>query len=127
MNTVSKSGLGPRRLYLESLREAVRLIADIDEVLASRFGGKGRGIHSKLDSVRPAIPARLDKRLRYLEAARNKALAEREWRIPDPEGFLIECREGLDRLRGLSRRREQRRHLWWRFCRLLGAGGSQPS
>ncbi len=124
MNTRSEPGLGPRKLYLEALREAVRVIADIDEVLASKFGGKGRGIHSKLDSVRPAIPTRLDRRLRYLEAARNKALAEREWRIPDHESFIIECQEALVRLRSLSRRREQRRHLWWRFCRLLGTGGS---
>lgn len=123
MNARSEINLGPRKLYLQTLCEAVRVIADIDEVLASKFGGRGRGIHSKLDSVRPAVPARLDKKLRYLEAARNKALAEQEWRIPDHENFIVECKDALHRLRGISRRREQRRRLWRRFCGLMRTAG----
>lgn len=113
-----------KRRYLDDLREAVLLVADIDVMLGSVFGGKGRGIHSKLDSLRPLIPERLDKRLRYLEAARNKALAEREWRIPDPEGFIAECRDTLNRLQRLSHRRARVRHLWGRLCHRWGSGGS---
>lgn len=95
-----------------TLKDVLSIVAEIDDILGREFGGKGRGIHSKLDSVQPALPARLDKRLRYFEAVRNKALMQPEWRIPDRTSYIAECQAAARRLRDIARRRERRHRIW---------------
>lgn len=77
--------------HLHSLKDVMDITALIEQVLARDFGGRGRGIHSKLDSITEPLPAWLDKRLRYLSAVRNKALVEPWWTIPDRARYLDEC------------------------------------
>jgi hypothetical protein len=77
--------------HLHSMKDVMEITALIEQVLARDFGGRGRGIHSKLDSLTAPLPAWLDKRLRYLSAVRNKALVEPWWAIPDRARFLDEC------------------------------------
>ena len=78
-------------VHLHSLKDVMDINALIEHVLAQNFGGRGRGIHSKLDSLADPLPAWLDKRLRYLAAVRNKALVEPWWAIPDRARYLDEC------------------------------------
>jgi hypothetical protein len=102
--------------HMKAMQDVLDITAVIDSVLARDFGGKGRGIHSKLDSVREPVPARLDRRLRYLAAVRNKALNEPDWAIPQRERYLAECQAMAIRLLDISRRRQRRTHLlqrWW--------------
>lgn len=77
--------------HLHSMKDVMEITALIEQVLARDFGGRGRGIHSKLDSLAEPLPAWLDKRLRYLSAVRNKALVEPWWAIPDRARYLDEC------------------------------------
>jgi hypothetical protein len=77
--------------HLHSLKDVMEITALIEQVLARDFAGRGRGIHSKLDSLTEPLPAWLDKRLRYLSAVRNKALVEPWWTIPDRARYLDEC------------------------------------
>lgn len=77
--------------HLHSMKDVMEITALIEQVLARDFGGRGRGIHSKLDSLTEPLPAWLDKRLRYLSAVRNKALVEPWWTIPDRARYLDEC------------------------------------
>lgn len=77
--------------HLHSLKDVMEITARIEQVLARDFGGRGRGIHSKLDSLTEPLPAWLDKRLRYLSAVRNKALVEPWWNIPDRTNYRDEC------------------------------------
>ena len=77
--------------HLHSLKDVMDITSLIEQVLAREFGGRGRGIHSKLDSLNEPLPAWLDKRLRYLSAVRNKALVEPWWTIPDRASYLDEC------------------------------------
>lgn len=101
---------------MKAMQDVLDITAVIDSVLARDFGGKGRGIHSKLDSLRHPIPARLDRRLRYLAAVRNKALNEPDWAIPQRELYLDECRALAIRLLDIGRRRHRKAHLlqtWW--------------
>lgn len=116
--------MSSRHPHAVALREVIGLVAEIDGVLGREFGGKGRGIHSKLDSVRPAIPVKLDKRLRYLEAARNKALMQPEWRIPEREKYIAECQAAVFRLRRIARKRERNHQLMSLLRRSLGTLGS---
>lgn len=106
-----------------ALRDVIGHVAEIDGVLGREFGGKGRGIHSKLDSVRPPIPAKLGKRLRYLEAARNKALMQPEWRIPDRDKYIAECQAAVMRLRRIAHKRERNRQRLRLLRRSLGTLG----
>lgn len=105
-----------RTPHMKAMQDVLDITAVIDSVLARDFGGKGRGIHSKLDSLRHPIPARLDRRLRYLAAVRNKALNEPDWVIPQRERYLDECRALAIRLLDIGRRRHRKAHLlqtWW--------------
>ncbi len=77
--------------HLDTLKEVIDIIALIEKVLERDFGGRGRGVHSKLDSLTHPVPSWLDKRLRYLAAVRNKAVTEPWWPIPDREQYLGEC------------------------------------
>jgi len=77
--------------HLHSMKDVMEINALIEQVLGRDFGGRGRGIHSKLDSLNEPLPAWLDKRLRYLSATRNKALVEPWWTIPDRARYLDEC------------------------------------
>lgn len=102
--------------HMKAMQDVLDVTAVIDAVLARDFGGKGRGIHSKLDSLRHPVPARLDRRLRYLAAVRNKALNEPDWAIPQRDRYLAECRAMVLRLLDISRRRQRKTHLlqrWW--------------
>lgn len=102
--------------HMKAMQDVLDITAVIDSVLARDFGGKGRGIHSKLDSLRHPVPARLDRRLRYLAAVRNKALNEPDWAIPQRDRYLAECRALAIRLLDISRRRQRKVHLlqrWW--------------
>lgn len=101
-----------RTLHMATLKDVLSIVAEIDDILGREFGGKGRGIHSKLDSVQPALPSRLDKRLRYFEAVRNKALMQPDWRIPDRASYITECQAAARRLRDIARHREQRHRMW---------------
>jgi hypothetical protein len=112
-----------RNLHMETLRDVLGIVAEIDDILGREFGGKGRGIHSKLDSVYPPLPARLDKRLRYFEAVRNKALMQPDWRIPDRMGYVAECLAAAQRLRHIAQKRDRRRRVLAPFLRLRGAPG----
>jgi len=78
-------------IHLHSMKDVMDITSLIEQVLARDFGGRGRGIHSKLDSLSQPLPAWLDKRLRYLSAVRNKALVEPWWTIPDRTRYLDEC------------------------------------
>ena len=102
---------GRRTLHMVTLQDVLGIVAEIDGILAREFGGKGRGIHSKLDSVRPPLPTRLDKRLRYFEAVRNKAVMQPDWRIPDRSSYITECQTAARRLHDIARTRERRRRL----------------
>lgn len=105
-----------RTPHMKAMQDVLDITAVIDSVLARDFGGKGRGIHSKLDSLRHPVPARLDRRLRYLAAVRNKALNEPDWAIPQRDRYLAECRAMAIRLLDISRRRQRKAHLlqkWW--------------
>lgn len=77
--------------HLHSLKDVMEITALIEQALARDFGGRGRGIHSRLDSLTEPVPTWLDKRLRYLSAVRNKALVEPWWTIPDRARYLDEC------------------------------------
>lgn len=101
----------PKSPHMKAMQDVLDITAVIDSVLARDFGGKGRGIHSKLDSVRHPVPARLDRRLRYLAAVRNKALNEPEWEIPKRDRYLAECRAAAIRLLDISRQRQRKLHL----------------
>lgn len=113
-----------KNLHTAALRDVLSIVAEIDDILGREFGGKGRGIHSKLDSVHPALPARLDKRLRYFEAVRNKALMQPDWRIPDRASYMTECQAMARRLRRMAQQRERRRRMLAPFQRLRGTQGS---
>lgn len=108
--------------HMKAMQDVLDITAVIDSVLARDFGGKGRGIHSKLDSVRHPVPARLDRRLRYLAAVRNKALNEPDWEIPQRERYLAECRAAAIRLLDIGRRRQRRAHLLHRWLARLSGG-----
>lgn len=106
------------------LRDVLGIVAEIDGILGREFGGKGRGIHSKLDSLRPALPTRLDKRLRYFEAVRNKALMQPDWRIPDRAHYIAECQAAARRLRHIACKRRRLQHLLAALHRLRRTLGS---
>lgn len=108
-----------KTLHIVSLKDVLSIVAEIDDILGREFGGKGRGIHSKLDSLHPALPFRLDKRLRYFEAVRNKALMQPEWRIPDRTAYITECQAAARRLRDIARQRERHQRLRTATQRLL--------
>lgn len=113
-----------RSLHMVTLRDVLSIVAEIDDILAREFGGKGRGIHSKLDSVHPALPNQLDKRLRYFEAVRNKALMQPDWRIPDRTHYITECQAAARRLHLIAQQRERRRRMLAPLQRLRGMPGS---
>lgn len=108
--TVARTRL-PKDKHLQSLQDVLEATALIDSVLARDFGGRGRGIHSKLDSLTHAIPQSLDERLRYLAALRNKALAEPWYRIEDRPAYLAACEDAATALLLLKERREHLRAL----------------
>lgn len=110
-----------RTLHMVTLKDVLSIVAEIDDILKRELGGKGRGIHSKLDSVRPPLPSQLDKRLRYFEAVRNKALMQPDWRIPDRPGYISECQVAARRLRAIARKRARLHRLQAALQRVFGA------
>jgi hypothetical protein len=105
-------------LHRVPLQDVLNIVAEIDDILLREFGGRGRGIHSKLDSVHPPLPARLDRRLRYFEAVRNKALMQPDWRIPDRTGYVAECQAAARRLHHIAHMRARRRNVLGSLQRL---------
>jgi hypothetical protein len=99
----ARTGAKPVPPHLKQLRDVLTLTAVIEAVLQSDFAGKGRGIHSKLDSSRYPIPTDLDRRLRYIGAVRNKAANEPGYEIPEREAFLVQCEQCAAALVQLAR------------------------
>jgi hypothetical protein len=107
-----------------TLRDVLSIVAEIDDILAREFGGKGRGIHRKLDSVHPALPNQLDKRLRYFEAVRNKALMQPDWRIPDRTHYITECQAAARRRRRMLAPLQRLRGMPGSFAIVMAAVGA---
>lgn len=95
--------------HLDSMKDVIDITGLIEAVLEGDFGGRGRGIHSRLDSLMHPIPASLDKKLRYLAAVRNKALVEPWWPIPNRPRYLHDCEVAAARLLEIANRRQGRR------------------
>lgn len=108
--TVARTRL-TKDMHLQSLQDVLEATALIDGVLQRDFGGRGRGIHSKLDSITHPIPKALDERLRYIGALRNKALAEPWYRIEDRAAYLAACEDAATALLLIRERREHLRTL----------------
>lgn len=102
--------------HLDSMKDVIDITALIEAVLEGDFGGRGRGIHSRLDSLERPIPASLDKKLRYLAAVRNKALVEPWWPIPNRPRYLHDCEEAAAWLLEIANRRQRTRG---RFTQIL--------
>lgn len=113
-----------KNLHRVTLQDVLAVVAEIDDILKHDFGGKGRGIHSKLDSLDPALPHHLDKKLRYFEAVRNKALTQPDWPIPNRASYMTECRAMARRLRHIAQQRDRRRRMLVPFQRLRARRGS---
>lgn len=97
-----------KKLHRRSLSDVLTMTAVIEVILQGHFAGKGRGIHSKLDSSHHMIPTELDKRLRYIEAVCNKAVYEPAYEIPNRKQFLLTCEQAASDLVLLaSTRRKQ--------------------
>ena len=67
----------------------IESVKRIETLLAQRHGATGRGLHTKVDSVREALPADLVKQLRWIATMRNKTMHE--------EGFFPKDMPGLRR------------------------------
>lgn len=113
--------------HLHSLRDVMEITSLIEQVLARDFGGRGRGIHSKLDSLSKPLPAWLDKRLRYLSAVRNKALVEPQWAIPEREKYLGECHHAAATLLKIANDRDHPTGAFPRAVRWFRRTLSRPA
>ena len=96
-----------RKYPVQSRREINDAANLIEFVLERDFNGRGRGIHSKLDSAKYPIPKDLDKQLRYLGAVRNKAMVEPAYRIEDVAAYVKACEGSVMRLLWIVRRQRR--------------------
>ena len=61
---------------LDPIRFIIDTVKRIETLLEQRHGAAGRGLHTKVDSVREALPADLVKQLRWIATMRNKTMHE---------------------------------------------------
>lgn len=82
------------------LVELLSISQQIERLLESRFKAQGRGLREKLDSVAAAIPANVQKKIRFLATTRNLAmhgdLREAASKIRDARKAFNEVRLALD-------------------------------
>lgn len=60
----------------DPLRLVVNTVKRIETLLEQHYSANGRGLHTKVDSVREALPADLVKQLRWIATMRNKTMHE---------------------------------------------------
>lgn len=83
----------------DPLRLIVETVKRIEALLEQRYSATGRGLHTKVDSVREALPADLVKQLRWIATMRNKTMHEDGF-VPDDMPRLHEAM--LDCIRRLE-------------------------
>lgn len=74
----------------DPIRLIVNTVKRIETLLEQRYGASGRGLHTKVDSVREALPADLVKQLRWIATMRNKTMHEDGF-VPDDMPRLHEA------------------------------------
>lgn len=68
---------------------AIRSSKDLENVLDTQFGARGKGLHEKISSVERSLPQHLVRNMRYLATIRNKLVHEHGFnRIPQREQFI---------------------------------------
>lgn len=106
-----------------TLGAAARLTLRIEHILVHDFQARGRGMHSKVDSVRPPLPSKLAANLRYLGAVVNTAVAENALdpaKLPD---ILDRTTRAVHELRRLAIRRNRFKSIRQRLRSAFGRIG----
>lgn len=68
----------------------IRSSRDLEYVLDTQFGARGKGLHEKITSVEQSLPQQLIRNMRYLATIRNKLVHEQGFdRIPERERFIL--------------------------------------
>jgi hypothetical protein len=106
-----------------TLHAAARLTLRVEHILVQDFDARGRGMHSKVDSVRPPLPRQLAADLRYLGALVNTAVAENALdpaKLPD---ILERTTKAVHELRRIAIRRNRFKNMRQRLRTAFGRIG----
>lgn len=76
---------------MTDLNKIIAGAKSIERILTDQFGGAGRGMREKLDSVRYPIPQPLQQRIAYLARMRNRSVHEEGFELKDSEDYLRKC------------------------------------
>lgn len=76
---------------MTDLNKIIAGAKSIERILTDQFGGTGRGMREKLDSVRYPIPQPLQQRIAYLARMRNRSVHEEGFELKDSEDYLRKC------------------------------------
>lgn len=71
----------------------------IERILTEQFGGRGRGMKEKLDSVQYPIPRPLQQRITYLARLRNRCVHEDGFELRDSDDYARKCEAVCEELR----------------------------
>lgn len=76
---------------MTDLNKIIAGAKSVERILTEQFGGTGRGMREKLDSVRYPIPQPLQQRIAYLARMRNRSVHEEGFELNDSEDYLRKC------------------------------------
>ena len=93
----------------------------LEQVLISRYGATGRGLHSLTTSAARVLPEGAERALRWVATVRNRVVHDDSFRLRNPRGFARKARR-LERelVRGALRPRSR----WWRGAVVLALLGA---
>jgi hypothetical protein len=97
---------------MTDLNKVIAGAKSIEHILVEQFGGTGRGMKEKLDSVRYPIPLPLQKRISHLAYLRNRAVHEEGFDLHDSEDYQRKCEavcQELQQLHAIVHRVAQQR------------------
>lgn len=140
---------------MTDLNKIIAGAKSIERILTEQFGGSGRGMREKLDSVRYPIPQPLQQRIAYLARMRNRSVHEEGFELKDSEDYLRKCqavcaelqqvhaiamRVAQEQAQKKARDRRRQRPLktvlvlglalavaWWVLLRPLTPGAPEPA
>mmetsp|Transcript_19890 Transcript_19890/g.43515 ORF Transcript_19890/g.43515 Transcript_19890/m.43515 type:complete len:108 (-) Transcript_19890:155-478(-) len=81
-------GLASSKYSNNDFELVIRAAKELEWLLETEFGARGKGLHEKISSV-PSLPPTLVKEMRYLATIRNKLIHEKDFnQIPDRARYI---------------------------------------
>lgn len=72
---------------------AVKNSRHLENLLETRMGASGRGLHQKISSIQSSVDPKIVKKVRWIATLRNKAVHEEGFEIQDVQAYQKACDE----------------------------------